>query len=287
MGRLGTTSHQGGSHEVALCSTRNGCRARSRRNQRRGTREAQVLRRRPGTCSVSQDTATLDTSDGGFAGAYYTASKANGTPLTGVDYAFQYNCDPSDDTVTCVGGGSPRWSIPIDTPDAGKTNGYAFIGAANCGSTGTVSTTSATCAVNFASVDYANWDAFAAANPSYQIGNALPFRGDRHDGARNDADLRDHDHQVAARNSRRAPASRGRSSFRTRSPTARPIELARIDPNVSYRARRGQDTLPSDGGGTLTLSLHLNLSPGRRGQRKNSRHKGQEVKEWMSRAQRR
>lgn len=129
----------------------------------------------PATCSVSQDTATLDTSDGGFAGAYYTASKANGTPLTGVDYAFQYNCDPSDDTVSCVGGGSPRWSIPIDTPDAGKTNGYAFIGAANCGSTGTVSTASATCAVNFASVDYTSWDAFAAANPSYQIGNALPF----------------------------------------------------------------------------------------------------------------
>ena len=93
----------------------------------------------------------------------------------GVDYSFQYNCDPSDDTVTCVGGGSPRWSIPIDTPDAGKTNGYAFIGAANCGSTGTVSTASPTCAVNFASVDYTNWDAFAAANPSYQIGNALPF----------------------------------------------------------------------------------------------------------------
>ena len=59
----------------------------------------------PATCSVSQDTATLDTSDGGFAGAYYTASKANGTPLTGVDYAFQYNCDPSDDTVACVGRG--------------------------------------------------------------------------------------------------------------------------------------------------------------------------------------
>jgi hypothetical protein len=129
----------------------------------------------PATCSVSGETVTLDTSDGGFAGAYYTASKANGSPLTGVDYSFQYNCDPSDDTVTCVGGGSPRWSIPIDTPSAGKTNGYAFLDAFGCGSTGTVSTASTACAVNFGGVDYANWDAFAAANPTYRIGNALPF----------------------------------------------------------------------------------------------------------------
>jgi len=129
----------------------------------------------PATCSVSQETVTLNTSTGGFAGAYYTASKANGTALAGVDYSFQYNCDPSDDSATCVGGGSPRWSIPIDTPAAGKTNGYAFLDAAGCGSTGTVSTTSSACAVNFGGVDYANWDAFAAANPSYLIGNALPF----------------------------------------------------------------------------------------------------------------
>ena len=129
----------------------------------------------PATCSVSQGTATLDTSSGGFAGAYYTASKANGTALTDIVYSFKYTCDPVDDNVSCVGGGSPRWSIPIDTPDAGKTNGYAFLDAAGCGSTGTVSTTSSACAVNFAGVDYTNWDAFAAVNPTYQIGNAVPF----------------------------------------------------------------------------------------------------------------
>jgi hypothetical protein len=32
-----------------------------------------------------------------------------------------------------------------------------------------------------------------------------------------------------------------------------------IDPIVSYRARRGQDTLPCDGGGTACLSLHPSL----------------------------
>ena len=129
----------------------------------------------PATCSVSGDTVTLDTSSGGFAGAYYTNSKAGGSSLTSVDYSFNYNCDPSDNTTDCVGGGSPRWSIPIDTDEAGKVNGYAFIDAAGCGSTGTVSTTSPTCAVTFNGVTYANWDAFAAANPSYRIGNALPF----------------------------------------------------------------------------------------------------------------
>jgi hypothetical protein len=129
----------------------------------------------PATCSVSEDTATLDTSTGGFAGAYYTNSKANGSSLASVDYSFEYNCDPSDTTTDCVGGGSPRWSIPVDTSGNSKAEGYAFLDAAGCGSTGSVSTTVATCAVNFASVDYANWDAFAAANPTYTIGNAVPF----------------------------------------------------------------------------------------------------------------
>jgi hypothetical protein len=129
----------------------------------------------PATCSVSGDTATLDTSDGGFAGAYYSNSKANGSTLDSVDYSFQYNCDPLDDNVSCTGGGSPRWSIPINTDRDGQVEGYAFIDANGCGDTGTVTTTSSTCAVNFQGVDYANWDAFAAANPTYRIGHAVPF----------------------------------------------------------------------------------------------------------------
>jgi hypothetical protein len=129
----------------------------------------------PATCSVSGDTATLDTSSGGFAFAYYTNSKANGSSLADVDYSFQYNCDPLDDPVSCTGGGSPRWSIPINTNQNGKVEGYAFLDAHGCGNTGTVTTTSSACAVNFQGVDYANWDAFAAANPTYTIGHAVPF----------------------------------------------------------------------------------------------------------------
>lgn len=89
---------------------------------------------------------------------------------------FQYNCDPSDNNTDCVGGGSPRWSIPISTGGSGnKVAGYAFLDAAGCGSTGTVSTASSSCPVNFQSIDYTNWAAFAATNPTYKIGNALPF----------------------------------------------------------------------------------------------------------------
>ncbi|MEO7234919.1 MAG: hypothetical protein ABIW80_06050, partial [Lapillicoccus sp.] len=40
---------------------------------------------------------------------------------------------------------------------------------------GTVSTTSATCIVYFGDLAYANWDAFAAANPTYTISRNLPF----------------------------------------------------------------------------------------------------------------
>ena len=77
------------------------------------------------------------------------------------------------------------------------------------------------------------------------------------------------------------------SALRTRSPIARPVELARIDPNVSYRARRGQDTLSRDGGGTrLPLPPSSTCAWSKRSAQE-LRHKGQEVKEWMSRVQRR
>lgn len=127
----------------------------------------------PATCSVSQATVTLDTSSGGFAGAYINNSRnISGTPLSGVTFSFQYRCDPSNDTTSCVGGGSPRWSIPIDSNGDGKTDGYAFVDASNCGSTGTVGPD---CPVFFNNVRYDNWAAFAAANPTYKIGNSLPF----------------------------------------------------------------------------------------------------------------
>lgn len=129
----------------------------------------------PATCTVSGDTVTLDTSVGGFAGAYYSNSRnVGGTSLSGVTFSFQYDCDPNDNKTDCVGGGSPRWSIPIDTDGDSKTNAYAFVDAVGCGSTGVVSTESSSCAVFF-DTGYANWAAFATAHPTYEIAHALPF----------------------------------------------------------------------------------------------------------------
>jgi hypothetical protein len=84
-----------------------------------------------------------------------------------------------------VAGGAPRFSIPIDTSGDSTREGYAFLDAAGCGaavgdnpggSPTTVSTDSATCAVNYLSVDYANWTAFLAANPTARVAPAnTPF----------------------------------------------------------------------------------------------------------------
>ena len=89
---------------------------------------------------------------------YYTASKANGTPLTGVDYAFQYNRTLRRQDV--------RRRVMLEHPDrharCRQDERLRIHRRANCGSTGGQHG-EATCAVNFASVDYTNWDAFAAA----------------------------------------------------------------------------------------------------------------------------
>jgi hypothetical protein len=136
----------------------------------------------PGACSVSDATnsATLDTTNGGVAGVYYTNGKSlGGSSLDSVDFSFDYRCQPTNvDTTSCTGGGAPRWSIPIDTGGDSKDakQVYAFVDAANCGYRGTVSTEDANCPVYLnTGGTWPNWDAFAAANPTYSIASAYPF----------------------------------------------------------------------------------------------------------------
>jgi hypothetical protein len=140
----------------------------------------------PATCVLNSNTsATLDTTAGGDAGVYLSNGMATqGLPLSEVDFSFTYFCANTLDLTSCISGGAPRWSIPISTDgDKKTTEGYAFLDAQGCLNNGTapsggaltVSTTVATCPVNFMGVDYANWDAFAAANPTYTIASALPF----------------------------------------------------------------------------------------------------------------
>ena len=126
-----------------------------------------------GTCSVSDNnTATLGVPGGGYAGVFVNGKSYSNKPLSSVDFSFTYWGD--------VSGGSPRLSIPID--NGTSPTPYAFIDAANCGyvsDTGApggntfhfVSTTLANCRVFFDGVLWANWDTFAAANPTLRIAN--------------------------------------------------------------------------------------------------------------------
>ena len=124
---------------------------------------------------TGSDSATIDNEAGQYGGVYVNAKKARARPCRAVDFSF---------TATgSIAGGAPRFSIPIDdqaipgtkdfTFDYGQGPvqdvAYAFLDVANCGS-GTVSTQSETCPVSLnAGGSWANWDAFAAANPTYRI----------------------------------------------------------------------------------------------------------------------
>ncbi len=134
----------------------------------------------PALCEYNSFSAsyTLDTRDGGYAGVYASNGKSlAGSSLSSVDFSFDYSCF-AQVGVQCVTGGSPRLSIPIDENGDGSVEGYAFVDAANCAQidlTGTVSTNDPACQVFYGSGAYANWDAFAATNPTYTIASALTF----------------------------------------------------------------------------------------------------------------
>jgi hypothetical protein len=127
-----------------------------------------------GNVTATADSATIVNDAGEYGGVYLNSKSQSGKSLAQVVFEFR---NANGD----VGGGSPRFSIPIDTDGNGNSdNGYAFLDVAGCGGVSgdntLVSTQSATCAVNFQSVDYANWSTFAAANPTYRIAPGfIPF----------------------------------------------------------------------------------------------------------------
>lgn len=127
-----------------------------------------------GDVTATADSATIVNDAGEYGGVFLNSKSQSGKSLSQVVFEFR---NANGD----VAGGSPRFSIPIDTDGTGSTdNGYAFLDVAGCGGTSgdntLVSTQSATCAVNFQSVDYANWSTFASANPSYRIAPGfIPF----------------------------------------------------------------------------------------------------------------
>src|SRR6266852_2875183 len=89
----------------------------------------------PATCTLNSATsATLDTTAGGDAGVFLTNGKStNGVPLANAGFSFTYFCANTLSLTSCISGGAPRWSIPINTDGNSKTTeGYAFLDAQGC-----------------------------------------------------------------------------------------------------------------------------------------------------------
>jgi hypothetical protein len=131
-----------------------------------------------GVVAAGTDTATIVIDPGEYGGVYVQSKSQSGKTLDKVDFGFTSSGD--------VQGGAPRFSLPIDDPaTAVKVDGYAFIDAANCGAAvgdnptvdaTFVSTVNPACKVYFNGPGYANWDAFAAAHPTYKVApGEIPF----------------------------------------------------------------------------------------------------------------
>ena len=132
-----------------------------------------------GVCTLdgSGTGATLDNSvavgSGDYSGVYYATSGLSGKLLSEItELSFTFTGVPT--------AGSPRISLPLDTNGDGTTDVYAFIGAFYCDNgTGLVDAIhDATCAIFYTGgpvSGYPNWATFVAANPTFHVGNSVPF----------------------------------------------------------------------------------------------------------------
>src|SRR5262245_28195238 len=96
---------------------------------------------------------------GEYGGCYrkHTSNKS----LSAVNLSFTSRAD--------VGGGAPRFSIPVDEDqDAKTTEGYAFMDVNGCGGN-LVATNNPACTVYYKAEVHANWAAFVAAHPTWRL----------------------------------------------------------------------------------------------------------------------
>jgi hypothetical protein len=119
-----------------------------------------------GNVQLTNAGATFTNEAGEYSGVYVKSKSLSDKPLADLDVSFK--------STGQTAGGAPRFSLPLNT----GVNQYAFLDASNCGTSGVVSTNDPTCRVflNFGTESFANWDAFAAAKPSWRIAkDATPF----------------------------------------------------------------------------------------------------------------
>lgn len=112
-------------------------------------------------------TFTIVNGAGEFGGVFLASRSQSAKLLADVDFSFLSS--------GAVAGGAPRLSIPIN--DGLTADLFAFLDVNNCASN-TVSTDSLNCQVVLNQVygTFANWDAFAAAHPTFRIvSGGIPF----------------------------------------------------------------------------------------------------------------
>jgi hypothetical protein len=108
--------------------------------------------------------------EAGEYGGVYLPSKGASSKLLLADVQYSFT------STGAVGGGAPRFSIPIDTDGNGTAEGYAFLDVNNCAGDTFVSTTNLSCITYFGNEVHQNWSAFAAAHPTYRIApGSSPF----------------------------------------------------------------------------------------------------------------
>lgn len=121
-----------------------------------------------GVVAVTGTSAIITNDAAEYGGVYLKARSLQNKLLAAADFSFT--------STGTNAGGAPRFSIPIDTDgNTRTTEGYAFMDVNGCGGDVFVSTTNDACTVWFGSDQYANWDAFAAAHPTYRISRDIPF----------------------------------------------------------------------------------------------------------------
>lgn len=135
-----------------------------------------------GFASVSGTNAVIGVGGSGNVG--YALVYLRGKPTSAGKLLADVTLSATVASGSRVAGGAPRLTVPIDTNGDGKWDEFATMDWNSCGGIAdangilaadiTMSTENESCAVylNSGNGSYVNWDAFAAANPTWRVASA-------------------------------------------------------------------------------------------------------------------
>jgi hypothetical protein len=122
-----------------------------------------------GQVSIAGGTATINNDSGEYGGVYLRSRSLSSKRLHAVHISFRSSGD--------VGGGAPRFSIPLNTGHEETVAPYAFLDVNGCDGP-VVSTDDPDCKVfiNFSGESFDNWDALVDAHPTWRVrSGGIPF----------------------------------------------------------------------------------------------------------------